>query len=238
MIVDYGHMPAFTEFDLDSGEVLCDLRAGPWVLFKTGFIGSYRAFKGAWVGKPRQSPSVYLAPAEHTLYVSWNGATEVHKWVLEGSEYQNMKDGGLWKPLAGKTKESFETAFELDSGMDQYVRVAAIDRDGNVLKRSPILNTNIGNSKGADPVTTIFWLLDWAVYLVFLMCVMLSGGFLHALMVRKGIKPRLLFLRCHPLKRITRDLPSLPRWRSCSGGKHEMEPLYNNDDSEGERKSA
>ncbi|KAI9904399.1 hypothetical protein N3K66_000928 [Trichothecium roseum] len=237
MIVDYGHMPALTEFDLDTDEVLCDLHVGPWVLFKTGFIGSYRAFKGAWVGRPRQSPSVYLAPAERTLYVSWNGATEVSKWVLEGAEYDTLEDGGDWDALAEKTKESFETSFKLDSGMHQYVRVAAVDKDGQVLKRSPILHTSIGNSKGADPLAIILWLLDWAVTLVILAAILFTGGFLQVIMARNGIKFRLPCRRCRPLKRISRDLPSLPLWGTPAGGKHELEPLYDDDDSEDERKS-
>ncbi|KAJ5702665.1 hypothetical protein N7488_010213 [Penicillium malachiteum] len=82
VFIGYGYDAAWTEFDA-YGEVLCDVHFGPRDGFGRGAVISYRAFKQEWVGRPLTLPDVALSGT--TASVSWNGATEVVTWVLQGS---------------------------------------------------------------------------------------------------------------------------------------------------------
>lgn len=82
VVVGYGYSAAWTEFTAD-GEVLCETHFGPMSQFHRGQVLSYRVFKQEWVGLPLTSPSVALSGTEAA--VSWNGATEVVTWVLQGA---------------------------------------------------------------------------------------------------------------------------------------------------------
>ncbi|KAJ5737719.1 uncharacterized protein N7483_002844, partial [Penicillium malachiteum] len=82
VFVGYGYDAAWTEFGAN-GEVLCDVHFGPRDGFGRGAVISYRAYKQEWVGRPLTLPDVALSGT--TASVSWNGATEVVTWVLQGS---------------------------------------------------------------------------------------------------------------------------------------------------------
>ncbi|KAJ6007438.1 hypothetical protein N7540_011414 [Penicillium herquei] len=82
VFIGYGYDAAWTEFG-PNGEVLCDVHFGPRDGFGRGAVISYRAFKQAWVGRPLTLPDVALSGT--TASISWNGATEVVTWVLQGS---------------------------------------------------------------------------------------------------------------------------------------------------------
>lgn len=84
VLVGWGHTPAWTEFDAVSGEVLCDTHLGATQLAVLGWAKNYRTFKSPWVGRPTdtQPSAVLRRRGERALYVSWNGATEVERWVV------------------------------------------------------------------------------------------------------------------------------------------------------------
>jgi arylsulfotransferase ASST len=89
-----------------AGQVLFDAHLPPnWE--------SYRAFVAPWSGQPATPPAVaaIAAPGAHggvTVYVSWNGATEVASWnVFAGTAPTSMK------PVASAAKAGFETAIAL-----------------------------------------------------------------------------------------------------------------------------
>ena len=68
--------------------------------------------------------------AGRTLYVSWNGATEVRKWrLLAGTAVKSLR------PVATVSKSGFETAIPL-RGSAGWVAVLALDRRGRSLARS------------------------------------------------------------------------------------------------------
>lgn len=79
VLIGWGSQPAVTEFRGDA--VVMDLQNAPlspgerW-----GEIGPYRAFKMDWVGRPTWGPSIAFDGG--TVYLSWNGATEVESWVV------------------------------------------------------------------------------------------------------------------------------------------------------------
>jgi hypothetical protein len=121
-LIGWGHQPRFTEFG-PRGTMLLDGRFG------RGRVDSYRASRFPWTGRPSRPPDV--AVEDGTLYVSWNGATEVRKWqLLAGPEKTKLR------PVGTVPKAGFETAIPLP-GDATWVAARALDRRDRSLARSP-----------------------------------------------------------------------------------------------------
>ena len=122
--IGWGHEPYFTEFG-PRGGIVFDGRFG-----KRG-ADSYRAYRFPWIGRPTRPPSV--AVEGNSMYVSWNGATEVVSWqLLAGSDKKRLRPVGV-VPKAG-----FETVIPLPSNA-AWVAVRALDRLGRSLARSTVV---------------------------------------------------------------------------------------------------
>jgi hypothetical protein len=123
-LVGWGHQPYVTEFGAH-GKPLLDLR------FARSGVDSYRAYRFSWVGRPHSKPTI--AVEGDTLYVSWNGATEVRSWqLLGGPEKKRLR------PLLAVPKTGFEAAIPLPGDVP-WVAVRALDRLGRSLARSAAL---------------------------------------------------------------------------------------------------
>ena len=92
-LVDWGTDPHFTEY-AEGGAVKLDA-----TLPHGG--ENYRTLRFAWQGRPREGPAATVQGS--TVYVSWNGATEVAAWRIE--------PGGPTVPRNG-----FETSLPLRAG--------------------------------------------------------------------------------------------------------------------------
>ena len=134
VLVGWGHTPAFTEFSLDGSEVLCDAHFGVIWLSIFGWAKSYRTFKFPWVGRPSTLPDMAVRPRRDAVYVSWNGATEVSRWVLQSGDTD--AEDGEFQDHDDAPKTSFETEMRIPHDAGEFLRVAALDRDGRVLGRS------------------------------------------------------------------------------------------------------
>ncbi|RAH60609.1 arylsulfotransferase [Aspergillus piperis CBS 112811] len=135
VLVGYGFSAAWTEFSMD-GEVLCHAHFAPGRDFHTGKVVSYRTFKHPWVGKPNTLPDfeVYAYRAA----ASWNGATEVSHWVLEGT---NEKISETAQPtfLSAVPKDGFETVIPIPNDTKyKYLRVRAVSAKGETLAASKL----------------------------------------------------------------------------------------------------
>jgi hypothetical protein len=129
----YGNTAAFTEYSHD-GKVLCDVHFGAESRFGAGEVQSYRVYKYSWHGWPTNDPEVAILQNDSgkwSFYVSWNGATEVKEWVLQGSDSEENNEG--WVDLERILKEGFETEFDIDSAYPQYIRVLGLDSSFNIL---------------------------------------------------------------------------------------------------------
>jgi hypothetical protein len=120
-LVGWGHQPYVTEFG-PHGRPLLDLH------FARSGVDSYRAYRFAWVGRPHSKPAVAIEG--DTMYVSWNGATEVRSWQLLGGA-----DKKKLEPLLTVPKTGFEAAIALPDDVP-WVAVRALDRLGRSLARS------------------------------------------------------------------------------------------------------
>jgi hypothetical protein len=124
VMIGWGSEPFLTEFG-PGGAVEFDAR-----LPKGG--QNYRAFRLPWRGQPYFPPSAAYryAKGTGTVYVSWNGATEVAAWRLESG----VRPGALRAGTA-LARHGFETALRTTPG-HKHARAVALDAGGHVLGRS------------------------------------------------------------------------------------------------------
>ena len=142
VLVGWGHSAAFTEFSPE-GEVVCDVHFGASAYFTFGRIVSYRSFKSDWIGMPNTLPDTAIT--EDSVFVSWNGATEVATWRLEawdGSDLKNM----TFYTVHDVERTGFETQIPFTSNVTSYFRVAAIDSENEVIGMTEI------HQRASEPV--------------------------------------------------------------------------------------
>ncbi|KAF1980848.1 hypothetical protein K402DRAFT_343617 [Aulographum hederae CBS 113979] len=84
VFMGYGSKSAFTEY-APGGEPLWDVEFG--VLgnrtVKTSGAMNYRTYKANWTGRPDTDPT--FTYSNSSLYMSWNGATDIATWALMSS---------------------------------------------------------------------------------------------------------------------------------------------------------
>jgi hypothetical protein len=95
-------------------------------------VQSYRSYRFPWSGRPARPPDLaeVSRKGKTTVYVSWNGSTEVRTWRVLGG--QSPEDLGL---IASAPRRDFETAIELPRSTP-YVAVSALSASGQVLGKS------------------------------------------------------------------------------------------------------
>jgi hypothetical protein len=109
-------------------------------------IVAYRVAKGPWVGRPPWGPNVSCITTSEvkTVYVSWNGATEVAHYVLLSADTPQGLDGHA-SVVAQSPRNGFETAFVVVGyTLKKYARVAALDAHGTILGATPAVDTSSG----------------------------------------------------------------------------------------------
>lgn len=129
------------------------------------WLGTYRAYKFPFEGHPLEPIAIHSAAfpsktrnsSTTLVHVSWNGATEVDEWKL----YKTTDTGEPKIPIFAKKRTGFETAMAWD-GFASYVFVEAVDKHGNVLGQTEIVQTV---APGAGDLTSavaeeLYWLQD------------------------------------------------------------------------------
>lgn len=125
IVVGWGAQPYVSQFD-PGGRLMWDARL-------PANDQSYRAFASDWVATPAEPPALVVGPNDArgaTVYVSWNGATQVTQWrVLAGSEPTSLT------PVATATVTRFETATAVTVTGPWFAAVA-LDHLGREIGRS------------------------------------------------------------------------------------------------------
>lgn len=175
IVLGYGFNAAMAEFS-ETGELLCSMLFQPSSRFDTGDVQSYRNLRFNWTGTPRDTKPSLVGEVDGSsssssssspsgdvkLYMSWNGATEVSRWLLEGFENSddeekettrrrkrhsqiNHRNNSVEK-ISLVAKEGFETISRISSSSEaishktRFVRVVALDRDDKVLGTSDLID--------------------------------------------------------------------------------------------------
>ena len=124
VLIGWGSEPLISEFAED-GTLLAD-----WRLPEEK--QSYRSYRFEWTGRPSYGPAAVVELG--TVYVSWNGATEVVEWrVLTGDSEDDLSPAADPTPRTG-----FETEILL-AEPGRYVAVEALDSQGDVLAVSGVI---------------------------------------------------------------------------------------------------
>lgn len=128
-----GSWPAFAEFSDDGTAVFAaSLNNG-----LQGDVMSYRGYTFNWSSTPANTvPAVYAysmnSNSSTSIYVSWNGATEVSSWRFYGA----MTSYDL-AVIGTANKTGFETMFTTNAHY-VYAVVEALDASGNALRNSSV----------------------------------------------------------------------------------------------------
>ena len=147
VFMGYGSNGAFIEYTND-GEAIWDVQFG---IIGNSSVQSYRAYKQNWQGFPSWNPSIAAAgngTDNTTVYMSWNGATEIKQWAILASNSSSSlaTADNLWKNV---TKSGFETNVTVGTNA-RYIRAAALNADGEVLGATGIVDVNDGSVASAD----------------------------------------------------------------------------------------
>lgn len=126
-LIGWGSAPLVSEFTED-GALIADATLG-------ARHDSYRAYRFPWRGSPNDVPTVAAKhdrrSGSRTLYVSWNGATEVTHWLVSGGDHaDDVRSVGI------AARHGFETVIKLPTPAARYARVTAIDAGGRHLATS------------------------------------------------------------------------------------------------------
>lgn len=141
VLIEWGHSAAYTEFTPE-GRVVCDVHFGASAYYTFGRVVSYRAHKGSWIGRPQTNPNA--AVARNSIYVSWNGATEVTAWQLQVWDGHDL-DNLTFTPIVQVDKDGFETIIEIPDGVhERLFKVAALDSQGIALGTTLTIERPLG----------------------------------------------------------------------------------------------
>lgn len=147
VFMGYGADAAFTEYTHD-GDVVWDVQFG--IVGNTS-VQSYRAYKQDWKAYPSYNPSIASTgngTDNTTVYMSWNGATEIATWAILASDSssQLFNATDLWKNV---TRAGFETSVDVESS-HRYVRAAALNAKGEVLGATGVVDVQSGSVTSLD----------------------------------------------------------------------------------------
>ncbi|KAJ7074662.1 ASST-domain-containing protein [Mycena amicta] len=141
VVVGYGSNPWLTVHDLTTQQLLFSAVIGPnnstlWL----GGITNYRVYQTStneFIGRPQTTPAVTAerdSLGALSVYVSWNGATQVVNYaLLTGADAGSVKG-----TLRTVQRTGFETQIS-GEGSEGYVQVAALAKDGSVLGTSAVV---------------------------------------------------------------------------------------------------
>ncbi|KAJ5170046.1 uncharacterized protein N7500_002829 [Penicillium coprophilum] len=160
VLVGWGHSAAFTEFSPE-GNIVCDVHFGASAFFTFGRVVSYRVFKFDWVGSPMTSPDTALTP--DSVFVSWNGATEVAEWRVEAWDGEDLKNM-TFTDVDQVPRSGFETEIPLTSEVESLFRVRAINSNGESLGTTELLQRP--RASEGSPLS-IPWALGSIAFVVF-----------------------------------------------------------------------
>ncbi|KAH7182940.1 ASST-domain-containing protein [Fusarium flagelliforme] len=157
-LVGWGANPGITEH-APNGTVVMDIQRGVVPYIPESDIGAdmsvYRAWKMEWIGRPPWGPSIASsAPGDDgsdvSIYVSWNGDTQVHHWeVYAGEDEKNVTSSP--RLLANSSRVGFETEIGLEGlglSLPRTARAIAVSKSGKTLGSTAIVDLASGKLNG------------------------------------------------------------------------------------------
>lgn len=157
--IGWGGAAMWTQHDVN-GTLLCEVHYAPALLYLWERVKSYRVFKfWGWKGDPQWPPSATIYQGK--IYASWNGATEVSSWRVEGRRDEE-EDVGNFETITVADKIGFETAIGLPQEGYSRFRVVALNVHDEVMKYSDPVEPEEPDS----PVPEIFGACAGVLFIV------------------------------------------------------------------------
>lgn len=169
VLLGFGNQPAFTEY-APNGTVLYNVHMGPvMAAYDRETADNYRNSKVNWTGTPHWSPKIAAGPTlvnatdlmdaadgsvrdwvearNDTVYMSWNGATEMKGWMVFAAAHPLELDS-MASLFATVNKTSFETGVLVGRGENstRFLRAVALDKDEKMMKATPVLDMENGRT--------------------------------------------------------------------------------------------
>lgn len=170
-LVGWGSAAAYSEYS-NTGELLCETHLGASWYYSFERMKSYRTTKAFdWRGVPHEPPQVDLKG--DTISVSWNGATEVAYWSVEGTrddsasstedlrskDEESAESQNGFEALDVVPKIGFEGTFDLSHISTEKAftrfRVAALDKDHNLLRYSEPIEAESATAESSYLMTIV-----------------------------------------------------------------------------------
>ncbi|KAK5173856.1 uncharacterized protein LTR77_002537 [Saxophila tyrrhenica] len=135
VFVGWGPAAAWSEYNVE-GDLLCEYHFAASSMFYWARVKSYRTFKVYdWKGEPDYPPTAKIKDGK--VYVSWNGATEVKFWKLQGVYVDQSTMKEVEDDIEIYEKRGFESALILPkSSKYGHFRVAALDANQETIRTS------------------------------------------------------------------------------------------------------
>ncbi|KAF5588231.1 hypothetical protein FPCIR_7249 [Fusarium pseudocircinatum] len=162
-LIGWGANPGITEH-ASNGTVVMDIQRGVIPHAIDGDpdldMSAYRAWKMEWIGRPPWGPSIASAlpgneATNATIYVSWNGDTQVDRWeVFAGEDDKNATSSP--RLLANSSRFGFETEILLEAlPLPRSARAVGVSKSGKILGSTATVNLASGELHGNSSSTWI-----------------------------------------------------------------------------------
>ncbi|KAF5715237.1 hypothetical protein FMUND_6957 [Fusarium mundagurra] len=162
-LIGWGANPGITEHT-SNGTVIMDIQRGVIPHATDGDpdldMSVYRAWKMEWIGRPPWGPSIASAlpgneATNATIYVSWNGDTQVDRWeVYAGEDDKNATSSP--RLLANSSRFGFETEILLEAlPLPRSARAVGVSKSGKILGSTATVNLASGELHGNSSSTWI-----------------------------------------------------------------------------------
>ncbi|KAJ9417206.1 ASST-domain-containing protein [Fusarium oxysporum] len=162
-LIGWGANPAITEHT-SNGTVVMDIQRGVIPHETNGDpdldISVYRAWKMEWIGRPPWGPSIASAlpgneATNATIYVSWNGDTQVDQWeVYVGEDDKNATSSP--RLIANSSRFGFETEILLETlPLPRSARAVGVSKSGKILGSTATVDLASGELHGNSSSTWI-----------------------------------------------------------------------------------
>ncbi|RGP68181.1 hypothetical protein FLONG3_8256 [Fusarium longipes] len=157
-LVGWGANPGITEYAPD-GTLVMDIQRGlmPHIAGSDAGVDMsvYRAWKMDWIGRPPWGPSIASSASgentsDATVYLSWNGDTQVHRWEVYADE-DETNITSTPRLLANSSRLGFETEIRLDglgSPSPRSARAVAVSKSGKILGSTATVDLASGELRG------------------------------------------------------------------------------------------
>ncbi|VTT62341.1 unnamed protein product [Fusarium fujikuroi] len=162
-LIGWGANPGITEH-ASNGTVVMDIQRGVIPHATDGDpdldMSVYRAWKMEWIGRPPWGPSIAAAvpgneATNATIYVSWNGDTQVDRWeVYVGEDDKNATSSP--RLLTNSSRFGFETEILLGTlPLPRSARAIGVSKSGKILGSTATVNLASGELHGNSSSTWI-----------------------------------------------------------------------------------